>query len=100
LLSAVNVRFRDVQYAIPVFLQVLPLVSGVPYALSKIPEKWQWILSANPMTSVISGWRWTMLGADAPNPGQVAVGVAVALAVFLGGLAFFRSSEPRFADTI
>ena len=99
-LSALNVRYRDVRYAVPVFLQVLPFVSGVPYAISAIPTKWQWILSVNPMTSVISGWRWSLLGAPAPNPGQVAVGVAVASVMFLGGLAVFRSSEPGFADTI
>ena len=100
LLSAVNVRFRDVRYMIPIFIQVLPLLSGVMFAVDQIPAKWQWILSLNPMTSVISGWRWAVLDASAPHPGQVAVGVAVALVLFVVGLAVFRSSEPRFADTI
>ena len=100
LLSAVNVRFRDVRYMIPIFIQVLPLLSGVMFAVDQIPTKWQWILSLNPMTSVISGWRWAILDASAPHPGQVAVGVAVALVLFVVGLAVFRSSEPRFADTI
>ncbi len=100
LLSAVNVRYRDVPYAIPVFLQVLPLLSGVPYSVSEIPVKWQWILAFNPMTSVISGWRWAMLDGPAPVAGQVAVGVGVALVLFASGLVYFRSSEPRFADTI
>jgi len=99
-LSALNVRYRDVPYAIPVFMQVLPFVSGVPYELSQIPAKWQWIFSINPITTVIAGWRWAVLGAHAPNPGQAAVGVAVAVLFLLGGLTFFRRSEPRFADTI
>ena len=98
--SALNVRYRDVRYMIPIFLQVLPLLSGVMFAVDEIPEKWQWILSLNPMTTVISGWRWAVLDASAPHPGQVAVGVAVALVLFVVGLAVFRSSEPRFADTI
>jgi lipopolysaccharide transport system permease protein len=100
LLSAINVRFRDVRYMIPVLLQVMPLLSGVMFAVDQIPEKWQWILSLNPMTSVIAGWRWAVLDAAAPVPGQLAVSVAVALVLFVGGLAVFRSSEPRFADTI
>lgn len=100
LLSAVNVRYRDVRYMIPVFLQVLPLLSGVMYAVEAIPTKWQWILAFNPMTAVIAGWRWAMLDAAQPNPGQTAIGVGVALVLFVGGLAVFRSSEPRFADTI
>lgn len=100
LLSAVNVRYRDVPYVIPVFLQVLPLVSGVMYAVDQIPTKWQWVLAFNPMTTVISGWRWAILGASAPNWGQASVGIAMSIAIFLLGLAVFRSSEPRFADTI
>jgi len=100
LLAAVNVRYRDVRYMIPIFLQVLPLLSGVMFAVDQIPVKWQWILSLNPMTTVISGWRWAVLDASAPHPGQVAVGVSVALVLFVLGLAVFRSSEPRFADTI
>jgi lipopolysaccharide transport system permease protein len=100
LLSAINVRFRDVRYMIPVFLQVLPLLSGVMFAVHQIPVMWQWILAFNPMTTVIGGWRWAVLGASMPDPAQMAVGTAVAVVIFLGGLAVFRSSEPRFADTI
>jgi lipopolysaccharide transport system permease protein len=100
LLSAINVRFRDVRYMIPVFLQVLPLLSGVMFAVSEIPAKWQWILAFNPMTAVISGWRWAMFDAPEPVWGQVAVGTAVAAVLFVGGLAVFRMAEPRFADTI
>jgi lipopolysaccharide transport system permease protein len=100
LLSAINVRYRDVRYMIPVFLQVLPLLSGVMYAVQEIPTKWQWILAFNPMTAVIAGWRWTVLDAAAPDPGQTAIGFGVGFALFLAGLAVFRASEPRFADTI
>ena len=99
-LSALNVRYRDVRYMIPVFLQVMPLLSGVMYAVEEIPVKWQWILSFNPMTAVIAGLRWAALDANPPNLARTAVGVAVTLVLFFGGLAVFRSSEPRFADTI
>ena len=99
-LAALNVRYRDVQYAVPVFLQVLPLLSGVPFAIDAIPQKWQWILAFNPMSLVISGWRWTMLGASAPDPAKAAISVGVVVLLFIGGLGFFRSSEPRFADTL
>jgi lipopolysaccharide transport system permease protein len=100
LLSAANVRYRDVRYMIPVFLQILPLLSGVMYDVSQLPEKWQWILSVNPMTGVISGWRWAMLGASQPDWLQMLVGVGACAALFVIGLTVFRISEPRFADTI
>jgi ABC-type polysaccharide/polyol phosphate export permease len=49
---------------------------------------------------VINGFRWALLGTPAPSPGQLAVSVGAALIFLLGGLAYFRRSEPRFADTI
>jgi lipopolysaccharide transport system permease protein len=100
LLSSLNVRYRDVPYIIPVFLQVLPLLSGVMYAVEEVPNKWQWILALNPMTAVIAGWRWAVLGAAEPSWAQTGVGVAVGIVLFLIGLTVFRASEPRFADTI
>jgi lipopolysaccharide transport system permease protein len=99
-LSAVNVRYRDVRYMIPVLLQVLPLLSGVMYAVHSLPTKWQWVLAVNPITTVVSGLRWSVLDAVPPDPAQAALGTTVAILMFLVGLAVFRSSEPRFADTI
>ena len=99
-LSAVNVRYRDVRYMIPVFLQVLPLLSGVMYAVQDIEKKWQWVLALNPMTAVVTGWRWAVIDGPAPDTAQTAVGFGVGVLVFLFGLAVFRASEPRFADTI
>jgi lipopolysaccharide transport system permease protein len=99
-LSAINVRYRDVRYMIPVVLQVLPFVSGVIYVVQELPTKWQWVLAFNPMTAVITGWRWAVIDAPPPDLGQTAVGFAVGVLLFVCGLAVFRSSEPRFADTI
>ncbi|TML95098.1 MAG: ABC transporter permease [Actinobacteria bacterium] len=99
-LSALNTRYRDVPYAIPAFMQVLPFLSAVPFALDGVPLRWQWVLSINPMTAVVSGWRWAVLGGPQPILGQLGLSVGVAILVFIGGLAYFRRSEPRFADTI
>lgn len=99
-LSALNVRYRDIPYVIPAFMQVLPFLSGVPYSLDGAPEKWQWLLSLNPLTAVVAGWRWTILNGPEPVLGQLAVSVTVTLLLLFTGLAYFRRSEPRFADTI
>jgi lipopolysaccharide transport system permease protein len=100
LLSTFAARWRDVPYMIPVFLQILPLVSGVMYAIDQIPAKWQWLFSLNPMSGVISGWRWAVIGEAEPDWGQMSVSVSVAVLLFTIGLAVFRTFEPRFADTI
>jgi homopolymeric O-antigen transport system permease protein len=99
-LSALNTRFRDVPYAIPAIMQVLPFLSGVPYALNGVPVKWQWLLSINPITTVVTGWRWCLLDGPPPVVGQALLSTAVALLLLFMGLAYFRRSEPVVADTI
>jgi len=100
ILSALNVRYRDVPFVIPVFMQVLTFLSGVQYSLDGIPPTWRWLLSLNPMTAVVSGWRWGMLHGPAPILGQFLLSVGVGLLLLIVGLAFFKRAEPRFADTI
>jgi lipopolysaccharide transport system permease protein len=99
-LSAVNVRYRDVPYAIPFLMQMWMFLSGVFYAFDSLPEYAQWILALNPMTGVINGFQWGAVGTERPNPGQTLVSVASMLVIFLLGLSYFRRSEPKFADTI
>jgi homopolymeric O-antigen transport system permease protein len=100
ILSAVNVRYRDVPYAIPFLLQIWLYLSGVVYAISSLPERWQWVLAVNPMTAVIKGFQWGVLGTAPPDVGKTLVSVGATLVFFIAGLWVFRRSEPRFADTI
>jgi homopolymeric O-antigen transport system permease protein len=99
-LSAVNVRYRDVPYAIPFVLQIWLYVSGVVYAISALPERYQWVLALNPMTAVISGFQWGVLGTPPPELGKTLVSIGATAAFIIVGLWYFRRSEPRFADTI
>ncbi len=99
-LSALTVRFRDVPYAIPLFMQILPFLSGVMYPLGALPAKWQWVLSLNPVSGVVAGWRWAVLNGSTPNFAQLGVSAAVAISLLVLGLAYFKRTEPRFADTI
>ncbi|MDH5281053.1 MAG: ABC transporter permease, partial [Thermoleophilia bacterium] len=99
-LSAVNVRYRDVPYAIPFVIQIWMYVSGVIYAISALPERWQWVLALNPMTAVINGFQWGVLDTAAPPLDKTLVSVASMLVMTVVGLWYFRRSEPKFADTI
>jgi lipopolysaccharide transport system permease protein len=99
-LSAINVRYRDVPYAVPFLIQIGLFVSGVVYAINSLPEKWQWVLAFNPMTAAISGFQWGFIDTPAPDLARTLVSIATMLVVFVLGLWFFRRSEPRFADTI
>jgi lipopolysaccharide transport system permease protein len=100
ILSAATVRYRDVPYVIPLFMQVLPFLSGVMYSLTALPLKWQWVLSLNPLSGVVAGWRWAVLNGSPPVIGQFALSAGVAVLLLVVGLAYFKRTEPRFADTI
>jgi lipopolysaccharide transport system permease protein len=99
-LSALNVRYRDVPYAVPFLIQIWLYLSGVVYAISALPERWQWVLALNPMTTVINGFQWGVLGTAPPELDKALIGVAATAVFFVVGLWYFRRSEPRFADTI
>jgi len=99
-LSALNVRYRDVGHAVPFLIQIWLYASPVVYPVSLIPEQWQLLYSLNPMTGVIEGFRWTLLGREVPAFGVLAVGAAVVVALLLGGIIFFKRMEQTFADVI
>jgi lipopolysaccharide transport system permease protein len=100
LFSVANVRYRDVPYVMPFLVQIWFYCSGVIYPIASLKPHWQWILSLNPMTGVITGFRWALVGTPPPNAGQFALSVGMAGLLFLVGLTVFRGYEPRFADTI
>lgn len=99
LLSALNVRFRDVRYALPFLIQLLLFASPVIYPSSMIPEKWRWILLLNPMTGIIEGFRASLFGKDFE---WQAIMVSAVLSMFLlvGAAYIFRRVEDTFADII
>lgn len=64
LLAALNVRYRDVRYALPFLIQVWLFVSPVIYPSTLVPEEWRWMMILNPLTGVIEGFRAALLGRD------------------------------------
>jgi lipopolysaccharide transport system permease protein len=99
-LSALNVQFRDVQYLVPFLVQIWLFVSPVAYAPSHIASPLgQALLALNPMTGVIQGFRWALLG-TAPPDARMAVSVGMMLVLLVGGLFYFRRMERRFADVV
>ena len=100
-LSAVNVRYRDVRYAVPFLVQIWLFASPVAYSSGFVPAEWQAIYQLNPMAGVIEGFRWALLGQGAAPPvGSVVVSAVVTLIVLVLGLAYFRRVERTFADVI
>ncbi len=99
-LAVINVRYRDVPYAVPFLVQLWLFASGVIYAADAIPEQYLNIASLNPAIGAITGFRWAVVGTPPPTTTMLALGLTTTVIFFVGGLWFYRRAEPRFADTI
>ena len=98
-LTSLNVKFRDFRYIIPFVVQFGLYISPVGFSSNIIPEKWRLIYSLNPMVGVIDGFRWAILGTQAPDT-ALYVSSAVVLVLLVTGLYFFRRMERTFADVV
>lgn len=97
--SALNVRFRDVKYALPFVVQIWMYATPVVYPYSLIPEKFRLIALLNPMVGVIEGFRWAFLGR--PFPGMPLLSSCLfAIVAFLLAQAYFRRVERTLADVV
>jgi lipopolysaccharide transport system permease protein len=99
-LSAINVKYRDVNYVLPFLTQFWFFATPVAYSAKAISEKWQLVYSLNPMAGVVNGFRWALLGiGNGPDTG-LWVSVGISLLILITGLFYFRAMEKTFADTI
>jgi lipopolysaccharide transport system permease protein len=97
-LSALNVKYRDVKYVLPFLIQVWFFASPIVYATS-IYGGWRWVFALNPLVALLVGFRWSVANGPAPGP-EALISLAVALVVFVTGIAYFRRLERHFADLI
>jgi lipopolysaccharide transport system permease protein len=100
-LSALNVKYRDVTQMIPFLLQAWMYASPVAYSIDMIPAHgiWRIIYGLNPMTGVIQGFRWALLGGSPPDQIMI-VSVVMVFVLLISGLYYFKRMERTFADTI
>lgn len=99
-LSAINVKYRDVNYVLPFLTQFWFFATPVAYSAKAISENWQLVYSLNPMAGVVNGFRWALLGiGNGPDAG-LWVSVCISVLLLISGLFYFRNMEKTFADTI
>ena len=98
-LSALNVEYRDVRYVVPFLTLFWQYATPVAYSMSLIPEKWRLLYGLNPMTGVVEGFRWALLGRGEVG-GVLLVSAGIVLVLLAGGVAYFKRMESGFADVI
>ena len=100
-LAPLNIRYRDITHIIPFIVQITMYISPILYPITLIPEKYRWLYSLNPMTTVIQGFRWCLLAdSTPPNVEPAVIGFIVTGVILVLGLTFFKRAEYTFVDQI
>jgi homopolymeric O-antigen transport system permease protein len=99
LLSALNVRYRDVQNMIPFLSQIWLFATPIAYASTLVPSSWHRLYDLNPMVGVIEGFRWAIGGANG-FPHSIFSSMTVTAILLIAGLIYFRRAERDFADVV
>lgn len=98
-LAALNVKYRDVRYALPFFIQILLFVTPVIYPAS-VAGKYSWILALNPMMGVIQNARASVLGTAPINWHLIGISLLACAVILFIGIVYFKKVERFFADII
>lgn len=98
--TALTVKYRDFRFITPFLLQIGVFVTPVGYRTDFLPN-WRGWLALNPLTSMVEGFRWCLLGGRTEFYQQgLSLSLAVTAVLLLGGLWYFRKTERQFADVI
>jgi lipopolysaccharide transport system permease protein len=99
--AALTVEYRDVQYILPLVTPFLLYASPVAYEVGRVPERFRTVYYAvNPLAGLIEAFRWSAVGATAPDWRIVTYAALVSGLVLIAGLVFFRRTERRVADVL
>jgi lipopolysaccharide transport system permease protein len=98
--SALNVEYRDVRYLIGFVTQLWLFATPIAYPSSLLPEPWRTLYGLNPMTGVVEGFRWALLGTNSAPGAIIAVSATAATVILVTGAFYFRRMERTFADIV
>lgn len=98
-MSALNVKYRDVRFALPFLIQIWLFVSSVIVPSTALPQKWRWLLSLNPMSAIIESYRAALFGQPF-HWETLGIATAIIAAVLLYSAYSFHKVEKTFADII
>lgn len=99
-LSALNVKYRDIGYIIPFFIQLWLFATPVIYPSSLVSGNYSILLSLNPMSGLIEAHRHAILGYTDVNVLSLGISMILIIIIFLSGMFYFKRVEKYFADII
>lgn len=98
--AALNVKYRDVKYALPFAVQIWLFVTPIIYPTSLVPERYRFLVALNPLTGLIEAFRSSLLPTRHVDWSLLGMSVAVTAGLLLVGAVYFRKAEREFADLV
>jgi lipopolysaccharide transport system permease protein len=99
-LAALNVKYRDVKYAIPFGIQLLLFMTPIIYPSSVFPERFRWLLALNPLSGLIETFRYALVPTYPVHWDALGLSLAVTAVVFVVAVMYFKRTEKAFADIV
>jgi lipopolysaccharide transport system permease protein len=99
-LSALNVKYRDIQFILPFLTQFLFFITPVAYSTNLVTGFTRIIYMLNPMVSVVEGFRWALVGQNVEFASSIWISILVLIVLFVSGVWYFKITEDQFADII
>ena len=99
-LTALAIQYRDINYAMSFFVQLLMYAAPVVYPATSVPEQFRLLYGLFPMAGVIEGFRSALLGTNPMPWDLIAIGAVTAIILFITGTLYFRRMERIFADVV
>jgi lipopolysaccharide transport system permease protein len=100
LVSALTTRFRDLQMAVPPWLQLWMYASCIMFPRSIVPEQLQWAMTVNPLPAIVEAFRFSILGQGDVEIYQWLISLGLTVVIFIVGIIEFGRAEKTFADTV
>ena len=100
IISSMTTKYRDLKFLVVFGVQLMMYASPIVYPLSSVPEKYKWLIIANPVTSIIETFKLAFLGVGEFRWSYLAYSTIFTIVIFLTGLMVFHRVEKSFMDTV
>lgn len=100
IITSLTTKYRDLRFLVAFAVQLFMYATPIAYPISAIPEKYKYIILSNPMTPIITGFRYSLLGSGTYDIYQLLNSMLIILIIFVFGIIIFNRVEKTFLDTI
>lgn len=100
IISAMTTKYRDLSFLVTFGIQLFMYATPVIYPLSSAPEKYRWLIELNPMTNIIEGMRFSLLGTGAFSFQSLSYTIISTSVILISGTLIFNKVEKSFVDTV